>query len=234
MIVIEPLGIVRSCFKEKFGTPRQGQLSTHSHGYIEINSQWDPYKCMQGLEEFSHIWVVFWFHDNKNRKYRPLVSPPRLPAKRIGTLASRSPMRPNPVGLSLVKIEKIAPPRLYISGLDMIDGTPVLDIKPYIEKYDRVENSKNGWLNQIEDTRLPVIFSEKSLRQLEVLERHELKQVISDILSQDIRNRNDKRIKNQSKALGFYYEDVNIVFCINSRNEVEVLDIESVSFSISK
>ena len=212
---VETIGIVHSCFKEKFGTPRQGNLVAHSYGYIEFAERWDPYKCLLGLEEFSHVWVIFWFHENKNLSYRPTVNPPRLPTEqRIGALASRSPLRPNPIGLSLVKIEKVEAPRLYLSGLDLIDGTPVLDIKPYIHGYDSVADSRQGWLERVAAENLEVRFSDEAAACIMQHRNPHLQQIICDILRNDIRNRNDKRGKNAGKVLGFYYDDLNIVFQI--------------------
>lgn len=225
---IEPIGIVRSCFKAKFGTPRQSQIAKHSQGYIEIESKWDPVKALRGLEGFSHAWVLFWFHDNKAQAYRPIVHPPRLGRKGVGALATRSPLRPNPIGLSLVKIERVAGARVYLSGIDIIDGTPVIDIKPYIKEYDSVSRSKSGWLEDVENQKLDVQFSAEALEALVASSDPNLRQNIVDILSSDIRNRNDKTIKNEDKALGFYFEDFNIVFK-TSKTSVYVVKIERLS-----
>jgi tRNA-Thr(GGU) m(6)t(6)A37 methyltransferase TsaA len=209
---IQAIGTVHSCFKEKFGTPRQGKVVAHSQAYIEFDARWDPYKCLQGLEGFSHLWVIFYFHDNKNLSYHPVISPPRQPELRIGALASRTPLRPNPIGLSLVNIEKVAAPRVYISGIDVIEGTPVLDIKPYIHSYDSVEDSRQGWLEGLTRTELPVIFSAEAANQINRHRNPHLRHIIVAILSNDIRNRNDKRKKREGKQLGFYYDDCNVVF----------------------
>src|SRR5476649_1096589 len=124
---IEKIGTVHSCFKVKFGTPRQSQIAPFATAFIEIDKKWEPSKCLKGLEEFSHAWVLFWFHENSNLEYKAIVRPPRLGRKGVGALATRSPLRPNPVGLSLVKIDRVEGNRIYISGLDFIEGTPVLD-----------------------------------------------------------------------------------------------------------
>ncbi len=226
---LEKLGIVHSCFKVKFGTPRQGQLARASRGYIEIEKRWEPLKSLKGLEEFSHAWVLFWFHANNNSLYRPVIRPPRLTAKRVGALASRSPLRPNPIGLSLVKIDKVEGARVYISGIDIIDKTPVLDIKPYIHSYDSVAESNSAWVESLNESQLEVEFTEQALEQIKAHSNRDLQQVISDILSSDIRNRNDKRIKNEAKNLGFYFEDLNIVFRVVGR-KATVLYIEPSQF----
>lgn len=222
---LDILGTVRSAFPEKFGTPRQGCLSPHSSGYIEIVKEWEPVKCLQGLDGFSHAWMIFWFHGNTNLAYRPIISPPRAPHLRVGALASRSPLRPNPIGLTLVKIDRVVDDRVYISGIDVIDGTPVLDIKPYIHAYDSVPASTAGWMESLETLALAVTFSDAALQHLRALNHPTLKTAIEDILRTDIRNRNDKQAKNAGKRLGFYYEDFNIVFQVVDQ-EALVLAIE--------
>lgn len=222
---LEKLGTVHSCFKEKFGTPRQAKLVKDARGYIEVDQKWEPEKCLKGLEDFSHAWVLFWFHANKNSLYRPVIRPPRLALKRVGALASRSPMRPNPIGLSLVKIDKVEGARIYISGLDIIDNTPVLDIKPYIHSYDSVATSSSAWVDSLEDAQLEVEFTEQALTQIHAHPNPDLQQAIRDILQSDIRNRNDKREKREAKQLGFYFEDLNIVFRVLDR-KATVLYIE--------
>ncbi len=227
--MFEPIGFVKSCFKEKFGTPRQGNLAPFTRGYIEINKEWDPHKALMGIEAFSHAWVIFCFHDNSAHQYKPLVSPPRLGGKRLGVFATRAPMRPNPIGLTLVKIDKIEGGRLYISGLDIVEGTPVLDIKPYIHRYDSVADSKEGWLadEQLDETSdsIAVVFSEEALAQVQKHPDPMLHTTICHILQTDIRNRNDKREKNEGKTLGFFYDDINVVFCVREKT-AQVLRIE--------
>jgi len=218
------LGIVHSCFKAKFGTPRQSLLVKNSTAYIEIHKKWEPVKCLRGLEEFSHAWVLFYFHENKNSMYRPIVRPPRLGRKGVGALATRSPLRPNPIGLSLVKIERIENERIYISGLDIIDGTPVLDIKPYINTYDSVEESRCAWVEELTQKEFKVEFTEEAVQDLQKINRQGLQENISDILKNDIRSRNDKSAKNAGKNLGFYFVDFNIIFRYRN-DELTVLSI---------
>ncbi len=224
---LEKIGIVHSCFKVKFGTPRQGSLALHSRGYIEIEKRWEASKSLQGLEEFSHLWVLFWFHGNTNLTYKPVVRPPRLPASRVGAFASRSPLRPNPIGLSLVKLDRIEGSRVYISSLDLIEGTPVLDIKPYIHEYDSVEDSKCGWVENLSPQKLQVEFTDEAIQQIQSHPYPNLKQTIIDILSSDIRNRNDRSERNTGKILGFYFSDLNILFQ-TTEGKVRVLKIEGL------
>lgn len=224
---IEKIGIVHSCFKAKFGTPRQSQIAKDSTAYIEIDKKWEPSKCLKGLEEFSHAWVLFYFHDNKNLEYKAVVRPPRLGRKGVGALATRSPLRPNPIGLSLVRIDKVEKNRVYISGVDIIEGSPVLDIKPYIREYDSVPHSRSGWLEALRSEKMDVYFTEEAMSQINKLDYPNLKKTIRDILQSDIRNRNDKHLKNEGKSLGFYYEDLNVVFACFG-NKAKVLRVEKV------
>lgn len=231
---LEKIGTVHSCFKVKFGTPRQSQIAKLCSGFIEMDKKWEPLKSLKGLEAFSHAWVLFWFHDNNNFIYRPVVHPPRLGRKGMGAFATRSPLRPNPIGLSLVKIDRVIKERIYISGIDIIEGTPVLDIKPYINAYDSVPDSKSGWLEDLKTEDLEVKFSQEALQDLASFTHHQnLQQNIRDILSSDIRNRNDKQTKNIGKALGFYFEDLNIIF-VCSGQHVEVIKVEKAKSKNNK
>jgi tRNA-Thr(GGU) m(6)t(6)A37 methyltransferase TsaA len=224
-VIAQPIGILHSCFKEKFGTPRQSGLVKKARGVVRIDAQWEPQKALRGLEGFSHAWLIFAFHQNDHQGYRPVVRPPRLGRKGVGTFASRSPMRPNPIGLSLVKIDGIDKDCLYVSGVDIIDGTPVLDIKPYIHDYDSVSGSKRGWLDEVDTSLLAVRFSDAAQAMMVALGRQGLAETLEALLQNDIRNRNDKRSKNKDKILGFYFEDLNIRFR-SDENCVEVLCIE--------
>lgn len=223
----EEIGLVHSCFKAKFGTPRQSQVAKSTKAYIQIHKKWEPLKSLKGLEGFSHAWVLFYFHENKNSLYRPIVRPPRLGRKGVGVFATRSPVRPNPIGLSLVAIEKVEGDKVYISGVDIIDGTPVLDIKPYIHEYDSVRKSLNGWLSSVEEVVYKVEFTTQALKDLETLKKSYLKQSLSEILKHDVRSRNDKSLKNEGRNLGFFYEDLNVHFRYEE-DLVTVLSVETV------
>ena len=127
-----PIGRLCSCFKQKFATPRQGALSPSSRATLTLSSHIHP-SSLSGLSSFSHVWLLFVFHHNSNASAPALIHPPRLHGGSIGVFASRSPHRPNPLGLSLVRLAAVDQPRrtLTFTGVDIIDGTPILDIKPY-------------------------------------------------------------------------------------------------------
>lgn len=133
----QPIGVIHSCFKEKFGIPRQSGLVTAAQATLELHAPYDCPEALVELEGFSHIWVTFVFHQSMRDNWKATVRPPRLGGnQRIGVFASRSPFRPNPIGLSAVQLESIdckdGHCQLQLRGADLLDGTPVLDIKPYV------------------------------------------------------------------------------------------------------
>ncbi|MBV7564624.1 tRNA (N6-threonylcarbamoyladenosine(37)-N6)-methyltransferase TrmO [Pseudomonas sp. sia0905] len=141
---VSPIGYVRSCFKEKFAIPRQPQLAPAARGVLELCSPFDSGDAVQGLEQVSHVWLLFLFHQALEDKPRLKVRPPRLGGNRaIGVFATRATHRPNGIGQSVVKLDKVDKDRLWLSGIDLLDGTPVLDIKPYVPYADGVPGAHN-------------------------------------------------------------------------------------------
>ncbi|XP_055701165.1 tRNA (adenine(37)-N6)-methyltransferase-like [Phlebotomus papatasi] len=135
-IKFSPIGTIKTPFPEKRGVPRQASISTQIEGIIDLNYDTfnNPEHSLEGLEDFSHIWVIYYFHKNQCHA-KAKITPPRLDG-RIGVFSSRSPHRPCPLGLSLVEIIKIEGSKIYFKGIDMVDGSPVFDIKPYVPQYD--------------------------------------------------------------------------------------------------
>ncbi|WP_166359941.1 tRNA (N6-threonylcarbamoyladenosine(37)-N6)-methyltransferase TrmO [Pseudomonas akapageensis] len=145
---VSPIGFVRSCFKEKFAIPRQPQLAPAARGILELVAPFDQGDAVQGLEQVSHVWLLFLFHQALEEKPRLKVRPPRLGGnKSMGVFATRATHRPNGIGQSVVKLEKVEAGRLLLSGIDLLDGTPVLDIKPYVPYADRVDDARNDIAN---------------------------------------------------------------------------------------
>lgn len=132
----------------KFDAPHQPQSNDNEQSIIVLNSNNNFEDALLDLNSFSHVWVVSFFHKNKN--WKPKVLPPRGSSKKRGVFATRSPRRPNPIGISLVKLVKIEELKIYIGSNDLIDGTPILDIKPYIPKIDIINSATNGWVDEIE------------------------------------------------------------------------------------
>lgn len=142
---IRPIGFIESCYKQKFGTPRQSGLVEEARSVLTIESTYQPEISLDGLAEFSHVWVIFRFHALKDYSFHGKVHPPRLDGESIGLFASRSPHRPNPIGLSLVRLGKINGAQIELWGGDFVDGTPVLDIKPYLKEIESKPDAKSGW-----------------------------------------------------------------------------------------
>ncbi|XP_028626133.1 tRNA (adenine(37)-N6)-methyltransferase isoform X2 [Grammomys surdaster] len=138
----EPIGYLESCFSAKIGTPRQPSICSYSRACLKIRKSIfnNPEHSLMGLEQFSHVWILFVFHKNGHLNYKAKVQPPRLNGAKTGVFSTRSPHRPNAIGLTLAKLEKVEGGAVYLSGIDMIHGTPVLDIKPYIADYDSPQN----------------------------------------------------------------------------------------------
>ncbi len=152
-----PVAVVHSCYRTKFGIPRQSGLIAEAKGEIQLLPPYNQPNTLRGLEEFSHIWVLFVFSQNIRAGWKATVRPPRLGGdKRLGVFATRSPFRPAPIGLSAMKLEGIKQGqhgdlRLLVSGLDLVDGTPVLDIKPYLPYTDSIPNAYGGFAPEAPD-----------------------------------------------------------------------------------
>jgi len=148
------IGKVRSCFGEKFGVPRQPGLALQAQAELVLEPWCRSGEAVRGLDGFSHVWVIFVFHEVQAQGWKPTVRPPRLGGnQRVGVFASRSPFRPNPLGLSVVRLEGIREdpldgPVLILSGIDLVDGTPVLDVKPYIAYADAVPGALGGFASE--------------------------------------------------------------------------------------
>jgi len=187
----QPIGYLRSCYPDKFGTPRQSGIVSGTQSQLEILPHWQPEQALQGLEGYSHAWLVFVFHLNSSAVYHAKVHPPRMQGKAVGVFATRSPHRPNPIGLSLVEILKIEKNTLTLGGVDLIEGTPILDIKPYLPQHESLPQARSGWSTEQKINPIEVRFSPTALEQLQRWQQqsggHELESVISEILKQDPR-----------------------------------------------
>ena len=210
----EPLkiiGMLNSCFREKFGTPRQPLLVPGATATLTIGREFLPEHSLVGLSRFTHVWLISYFHLNTNKKFLPKVHPPRLLGETIGLFASRSPHRPTPLGLSLARLIKIEGATLYLSGIDLVDGTPILDVKPYIPEWDAVADASPGWTTDAPFPTLKVAFSPKGLEDIATAEIRlrisGLERLLTDILKQDLRNPRDKAQMADGLELGFFLHD---------------------------
>lgn len=145
--MLQPVAILRSPFAEKFGIPRQGNLAPHVICEIVPEPAFRQPDCWRGIEHFSHIWLIWGFHRHEGQGWHPTVRPPRLGGNaRLGVFATRSPFRPNGLGLSVVKLLSVeAGGVLRVSGADMVDGTPIYDVKPYIPYADSLPEATGGF-----------------------------------------------------------------------------------------
>jgi len=148
---MNPIAYIETCYGEKFGVPRQSGLVDEAWGKLVFEPGYRDVEALRGLESFSHLWLVFIFHQTMRDDWKPTVRPPRLGGnEKVGVFASRSPFRPNPIGLSCVKLESIDishkdAPILHLRGVDLVTGTPILDIKPYIPYSDSLPDAHGGF-----------------------------------------------------------------------------------------
>lgn len=192
---LTPIGVIHSCFKEKFGIPRQPGLATEARAELELLPPYDREEALRGLEQFSHVWIVFVFHDTLRTQWKPTVRPPRLGGnQRLGVFATRSTFRPNPIGLSAVELVGWGREQgrllLHLKGIDLMEGTPVLDIKPYLPYADSLPDASAGYAADAPVAALDVVFTEQAMTAcLEHQARNypRLRQLIEQVLSADPR-----------------------------------------------
>lgn len=163
---ITPVAVIKTDFKDKFGIPRQSGRCKTAVGIIEFLPQFNSVDFIRGIEDFSHLWLIFGFNKNEREEISATVRPPRLGGnKRVGVFASRAPYRPNGLGLSSVKLEKVIQDekgiKLEVSGVDILDGSPIYDIKPYIPSADKIGDAVGGFSDDFTDYALTVVFSEE-------------------------------------------------------------------------
>jgi tRNA-Thr(GGU) m(6)t(6)A37 methyltransferase TsaA len=166
---VSPIGIIHSCFKEKFGIPRQPGLATAARATLEILAPYDRDEAFRGIEVFSHLWIIFVFHGIAGGQWRPTVRPPRLGGnRRSGVFATRSGFRPNRIGISVVALDGLDRRKgkffLELSGIDLLDQTPVLDVKPYLLYADSIPHATGGFAADPPGRPLSLAFSEPARR----------------------------------------------------------------------
>ena len=186
-----PIGIIRTPFLDKFGIPRQPGLAESAWGIIELGD--DPFyaQALRGLETFSHLWVIFEFHRHDAKAWKPTIRPPRLDGReRVGVLASRSPHRPNPIGLSCVKLVRVEGKNIHVAGVDILDGSPILDVKPYLPYADSFPEASAGWAGAPIE-RVPLTWSAEAEAVLTA--RPELRAITEDVVALDPRPAFQKR-----------------------------------------
>ncbi|ANC81552.1 tRNA (N6-threonylcarbamoyladenosine(37)-N6)-methyltransferase TrmO [Pseudomonas sp. DCB_CB] len=223
---VVPVGIVHSCFKEKFAIPRQPQLAPAARGVLELLPPFDQGDAVEGLEQVSHVWLLFLFHQALEEKPRLKVRPPRLGGnKSMGVFATRATHRPNGIGQSVVRLEGVEPGRLLLSGIDLLDGTPVLDIKPYVPYADSVAGASNQMANAA-PVAIAVQWADNALIQARehALRLNEpLVQLIEQCLAQDPRPA--YQIPPSERVYGVKFWDVQVRWHYPQPEEIRVLEV---------
>lgn len=210
-----PIGIIHSCYPEKFGIPRQPGLIKSSRGRLELLPPCDREELTRGLESFSHVWILFLFHQAVAQGWRPTIRPPWLGGqRRVGILASRSPHRPNHLGLSVVRLTGISQEKrglfLELAELDILNQTPVFDIKPYLPYSDMRADADAGWIPPPRQGPRQVLFTEGAARSCDAYERrtgHPLRRLIIETLEQDPRPASQRK---QVREYGMALWEVNV------------------------
>lgn len=231
--MVRAIGIVHSCFSEKFGIPKQPGLVTSAAGEIELLPEYGREELLKELDGFSHIWISFLFHKAIPEGWRPTVRPPWLGGqKRVGVFASRSPHRPNFMGLSVVRLEAVEKREktffLKISGFDMLDQTPVLDIRPYLPYCDKVDEASPGYADYDVPTNRVVFTPEtaKYCATYELKTGRNLSKLIEEIIAQDPRPASQRKL---NKAFGMSLWDVNCRFVFKEDDLAEIISCELIT-----
>ncbi|MGI3128961.1 tRNA (N6-threonylcarbamoyladenosine(37)-N6)-methyltransferase TrmO [Halopseudomonas pachastrellae] len=222
----EPVGIIHSCFAEKFAIPRQPLLAPAATATLELLPPYDQPEALEGLEGVSHLWLLFVFHAAGHGSKHLRVRPPRLGGnQRIGVFASRATHRPNPIGQSVVRLDGIVDGRLQLSGVDLLDGTPVLDIKPYVPYADAVEGAVNP-LAPAPPAPIAVHWQPEALLQAEA-EQQRLQQplvtLVEQCLAQDPKPAYQQ--PDASREYGVRFWDVNVRWHYPAPNQICVLGV---------
>jgi tRNA (adenine37-N6)-methyltransferase len=242
---MQPIAYIRTPYRQKFAIPRQPNLVTAAIGDIHFVEPCADPNVLRGLEGFSHVWLIFVFHETADKGWTATVTPPRLGGtERVGVFASRSPYRPNPLGLSVV--EKVAVIQhgkeliLRVRGIDLLDNTPILDIKPYLPYADSIPTASGGYAATAPGTAfverestigITLKFSSNALKFIGKTDKKdcELQTLITQVLQQDPRPAQHVR-KHSDREYGMLLYDYNIRWRVDG-NTIEVLSIEQLTDS---
>jgi len=200
-LVYEPLAVFKSSHQTTYEAPRQGVLAEGATGWFELDKDYGV-ESIEDLAGFERIWLVYDFHENSSWKAK--VRPPRFSEKKRSVFATRSPYRPNSIGLSCVRLEKIQGRKVFVSGHDLLEGSLILDIKPYIPYADSFPEAKTGWLKK--EAGFTVFFQGETLTMLEWLKSKtqiDFKQIIENQLAYEPTNSKTKRVKKTDKGFVF-------------------------------
>lgn len=222
-----PIATVKTGFPSKFGIPRQSGLVPELKGTIVFEPEFRNTDALRGLEGFSHIWLIWEFSKSVREEWSPTVRPPRLGGNtRLGVFATRSPFRPNPIGLSCVRLDSIElstsqGPVLHISGADLMDGTPVYDIKPYIPYTDCQPDATAGFTGSVSMQRLNVVIP----REFETKTNPGTLNALRGILAQDPRPRYQD---DPDREYGFDFDGYSVKFKVPDANTLKVTGLTRI------
>ena len=220
---MKPIARIYTDFPDKFGIPRQSGIVKKLKGRVVFEPPYRDYRAVKELSEYSHIWLLWLFSRSERDEWSPTVRPPRLGGNtRVGVFATRSPYRPNPIGMSAVKLDRVVldeklGPVLEVSGIDIVDGTPILDIKPYLTFADSYSNAVCGFADRLYGQRLAVIIPESILKTIP----DDLTDALKGILAEDPRPRYQN---DPERVYGFAFGKYEVKFKVDG----EILTVISV------
>ena len=225
------IGTIESCYQEKFGIPRQPGLVTEAIAVLTLSPPYNDPNTLRDIEQFSHLWLIFVFHQTQHAGWKPLIRPPRLGGnQRVGVFASRSTFRPNPIGMSVVELlhinHKDNKVSLILRGCDLLNGTPIIDIKPYIPYVDALPDARAGFAPEAPAVLFEVTFSDIALQQCQLFETQhnrmhtdyplKLQKLITQILQLDPRpSYQQQQVSERIYAMRLYNFDLKWKYCEN-------------------
>ena len=223
---IKPIGHIKTSFPTKFGLPRQSGICKSLSATLIFEPEYRIAEALRGLEKYSHVWIIWGFSENVGKDFSPTVRPPRLGGNtRMGVFATRSSFRPNSLALSCLQLESIEKTEkyghvLHLLGADMMDGTPVYDIKPYLPHIDSLPNAKGGFSTEIEDYAKEVVIP----KELESLIPENLLPCLYEILAEDPR---PSYIDDKDRIFGFEFDKYEIKFKVDGKI-LTVISVENI------
>ncbi len=227
MQTLDVIAHIRTDFSSKFGIPRQSGLIDALKGEIVFTEKYRDASALRGIEGYSHLWLIWQFSESVTERFSPTVKPPRLGGnRRMGVFATRSPFRPNPLGLSCVKLEGVElstpnGPVLHVAGADLLNGTPIYDIKPYLPYVDSHPDARGGFTDGIDYARLRVDFPETLLNRIPP----EKREALIEVLAQDPRP--GYRHDGDERRYGVEFAGYDVRFTVDG-DTLSVVEIESL------
>ena len=224
--IIHPIAHIETPFHSKFGVPRQSGIITSVESLIVFEPEYRIAEAVRGIEEFDYLWLIWQFSEAVRNDWSPTVRPPRLGGnQRVGVFATRSPFRPNNLGLSSVQLTKIEQTSrgmvLHVLGADLMNGTPIFDIKPYLPYTDSHPQARSGFAPTAANHLLEVVWNDSARQMLAA----ELIETITDVLAHDPRPQYQH---DPERVYGFCFADYEIRFKVDDGNKLEVLRVDPI------